>query len=343
MRINKQDLENAIIKVNETENLSGAVLVLENNEIIFSKAYGFANRSEQISNTLDTRFGIASGCKAFTAVSICQLVEKGILSFDTLLKDCLDIDFPHFNPNITIHQLLTHTSGIPDYFDESIMDDYEELWSALPMYKIRSGKDFLPLFKDEKMTFSPGEKFAYNNAAYIVLGLIVEQYTEMNFTEYVQKNIFDKCKMYDSGYFSLDRLPERTAIGYIEDETDDSWRTNMYSIPIIGGADGGAYTTASDMVKFWNGLFAGKLVNKDIADKMITPLVQEDEEWYYGYGVWVVKKGGEIFKYLLMGSDPGVSFRSLIYPNKNIQVVILANKESGGYAVTKAIEDIMND
>ncbi len=103
---------------------------------------GYANQSECINNTIQTRFGIASGCKIFTAIGICQLVEKGFISFHTKLKDCLEIKFSNFDEDITIHQLLTHSAGIPDYFDESIMDNFEDLWKQTPMYLLKSLKDF---------------------------------------------------------------------------------------------------------------------------------------------------------------------------------------------------------
>ena len=107
---------------------------------------GYANQSECINNTIQTRFGIASGCKIFT-IGICQLVEKGFISFHTKLKDCLEIKFPNFDEDITIHQLLTHSAGIPDYFDESIMDNFEDLWKQTPMYLLKSLKRLLSLFQ----------------------------------------------------------------------------------------------------------------------------------------------------------------------------------------------------
>ena len=131
------------------------------------------------------------------------------------------------------------------------MDDFEELWEMLPMYKIKEGKNFLPLFQNENMKFAPGERFSYNNAGFILLGLIVEKISGVKFTEYIEKNVFEPCNMSDSGYFSMDNLPERTALGYVFDEVRGSYKTNIYSLPIVGGADGGAFTTAEDMVKFW--------------------------------------------------------------------------------------------
>ncbi len=127
------------------------------------------------------------------------------------------------------------------------MDDFEELWQNTPMYHVKGLKDFLPMLQNEVMMFQPGERFHYNNAGYILLGLIVEELTGLEFTEYIDKNIFPPCEMLNSGYFSMDQLPKNTALGYI-DEENGAWRTNVYSLPIKGSADGGAYITTSDIL-----------------------------------------------------------------------------------------------
>ncbi|MEJ8553784.1 serine hydrolase domain-containing protein [Tepidibacter sp. Z1-5] len=189
------------------------------------------------------------------------------------------------------------------------------------------------------MKFSPGDKFDYNNAGYILLGLIIEQQTGMKFQDYIQKNIFKICNMDDSGYFSLDKLPERCAYGYIEDEENNTWRTNMYSIPIIGGPDGGAFVTALHMTKIWKVLFDNKILDKDITEKLLTPQANCADGWYYGFGVWIVKKEERIYKYCIMGSDPGVSFRSSVYKDENIQINVLGNTDWGGCTITKRIEE----
>lgn len=339
MKIESSDIKKIIKKTKEDRNFHGVVSVSKDNQLIFGKGYGYANRNQKNHNTLNTKFAIASGCKIFTAVGICQLVQKGLISFDTLLKDCLNINFPNFDSNITIQHLLTHTSGILDYFDESVMDNYEDLWDNIPMYKIKSCNDFLPLFQNNKMKFSIGEKFDYNNAGYILLGLIIEQQTGMKFQDYIQTNIFNICNMDDSGYFSLDKLPEGCSYGYIEDEENNTWRTNLYSIPVIGGPDGGAFVTALDMTKFWKSLFDNKILDKSITARILTPQVDCGDDWYYGLGVWIEKKEEKIHKYCIMGSDPGVSFRSSVYKNRNIQINILGNTDWGGYDITKRIEE----
>lgn len=338
----KDNLNEKLQRVIQQIDFSGTVLVKQGNHMKIEVAASYANRSEQIANNMDTRFGIASGCKLFTAIAVCQLVEEKKLSFDMRLKDCLNIDFPHFDSNITVHQLLTHSSGIPDYFDEEVMDDYEQLWQERPVYLIKRLNDFLPMFQNESMKFNPGEKFHYNNAGYIILGLIVEQHTNMTFTHYVETNIFKKAGMVNSGYFSLDRLPQNCALGYIDDTETGEWRTNIYSVPIVGGAEGGAFISSSDMIKCWKALQSNKLLGEEYTSLLLYPHIHVDEDEYYGYGVWMTKREDKVYKYHVMGYDPGISFHSAVYPSLDLQLVISSNKESGAYDVMKEIESQFN-
>lgn len=320
----------------ESNDFSGVALLKK--EEVWSTAKGFADRANARPNSLDTRFGIASGCKIFTAVAICQLVERGKLSFEDRLPQLLPEFFPDFD--VTIHQLLTHTSGIPDYFDEEVMDDFEELWAKQPMYLMQTGADFVPLFKDNPMIFAPGERFQYNNAGFIALGLVVEKIAGQNFTDYVEENIFARAGMEKSGYFRLDRLPKETAFGYIEE--GDFWRTNQYAIPIKGGADGGAFVTAGDMTIFWERLMDCTLLSEEMTNTMLTPRAGSNHD-DYGYGVWISRDGESVTKYHVMGYDPGVSFHSGFYPLDGTILTVLSNKGEGASEVVKLIEDTFAD
>ena len=153
MPINVRALEDVITLQHKRSPFSGVIFVREQDEIVFAQSYGMANQAEQIPNTVHTRLGMASGAKTFTSVAICQLVERGRITFDTRLKDCLDIPLPQFDSDVTLHHLLTHSAGIPDYFDEAVMDDYEALWQEPPMYAFRTPRDFLALFADGAMKF----------------------------------------------------------------------------------------------------------------------------------------------------------------------------------------------
>lgn len=323
-------------KVAKEIDFSGVVCVEEGQESFFYRN-GYANKQDKLAFDKHTRFGIASGAKIFTAVAIAKLVEQGRLEFQTKLTDCLSITFPYFHQDVTIHHLLTHTSGIPDYFDEEEMDDFEELWQALPMYRVRSGADFLPLFQDKKMMFSPGERFHYNNAAFIVLGLVVEGLAGKHFTSFVQKHIFDPARMTEAGYFAFDKLPRNTAIGYIKEE--DEYRSNIYALPVRGGADGGVYVSASDMARFWDALTQHRLLNAELTEVLLKPHVQVDEETSYGYGVWIKKDVKRIKKYYVVGFDPGVSFQSAYYPETGRKVVVPSNHGAGPYYMVQAIEE----
>ncbi|MDQ0229132.1 serine hydrolase domain-containing protein [Metabacillus malikii] len=330
-----------ITELQGRNHFSGTVLVKKKSAVLTEGSYGYANRSEQIENHSRTRYGIASGCKLFTAIAVCQLVENGRLSFDTKLEDCLNVSFPHFDKDITIHHLLTHTSGIPDYFDEEVMEDFEELWVQQPMYHMRNLENFLPLFHKQPMKLKVGERFHYNNAGYILLGLIVEQASQMRFTEYVERFILKKANMVDAGYFELDALPKHTALGYI-DFPNGTWKTNLYSIPVKGGSDGGAFVTVSDMESLWESLINFHLLSEKYTKLLLTPHVRTgDENEYYGYGVWIEKDDKDVLKYHIMGYDPGVCFHSAYYPKTSIKTVICSNKSDGAYEMMKTIEDVI--
>ncbi|MGN7477257.1 serine hydrolase domain-containing protein [Solibacillus silvestris] len=328
-----------VTAVIEKIDFSGTVLIKSTDDQLQQFSHGYANRTHHVLNDGHTRFGIASGCKIFTAVAICQLVENGRLSFESKLMDVLDMPFPHFDPSVSIHHLLTHTAGIPDYFDEEAMDDFEELWVKHPMYRMRNGYDFLPLFQYEPMKQAVGERFHYNNAAYILLGLVVEKISNRRFEEYIAEFVFSKAGMQHSGYFALDALPDNTALGYIEKE-DGSWKSNVYSVPVKGGADGGAFITAGDMHRFWNALAGFELLSEPFTRKLLTPYIHTDEDYdrFYGYGVYIDVLDGTITKYHVMGYDPGVSFHSAYYPDRQLITVVCSNKSDGAFAVFKEIE-----
>ncbi|MGW9128368.1 serine hydrolase domain-containing protein [Paenibacillus chitinolyticus] len=333
----KEIISESMQALKEATGFSGTALAGNKEEVLAAFSGGYANRSEGSLNRADTRFGIASGSKLFTAAAICQLVEKGQLSFDSKLRDCLPLEFKNFDQEITIHHLLTHTSGIPDYFDEETMDNFEDLWTDYPMYRVRRPKDFLPLFAEKKMKHETGRVFHYNNGGYIVLGLVVEHVSGLAFSDYVEQFIFAKANMKDSGYFEADALPERTAAGYIDHE-DGSWKTNVFSLPAKGGPDGGAYVTAPDMMKFWESLMTFELLSEKTTSMLLQPHVHVTNDIYYGYGLRMKLRQQDVEKYILMGYDPGVNFRSVYYPKEKRSIVVCSNKSGGAFEIISGIE-----
>ncbi|TCL55173.1 CubicO group peptidase (beta-lactamase class C family) [Kineothrix alysoides] len=306
----------------------GVALAIKNDKIICEHQSGYADLPNKVSNTLDTKFASASAGKAFVAVGILQLIERKELNFSDTLGALFDIDLHNIDPDVTVEQLLTHTSGVPDYFDESIMEEYEELWEDFPNYKIRRNADLLPLFIDKDMMYPRGAKFQYNNTGYVLLALIIEKVTGIEFDKYLQTNVFDVCGMKSTGYYELDRLPAKCANNYIYCEDTDNYRTNIFSVDAKGTGAGGAYITATDIVNFWKGIISYQLLSKELTLKMLSKQSgdgQDSEEGYYGYGFWIIDNDEADDIAYFQGCDPGVSFISEYNPKSNLISVIVSN------------------
>ncbi len=334
--MNYKEFDNLLDK-----DFSGVIYIRNKDAEIYSKACGYADKSNLRVNEITTRFPIASGSKVFTAVSILQLIEKGLLNLNTTIGSILDFNFHQIDKEVTVHQLLNHTSGIPDYFDEDIMEEYEELWIDYPMYKIRNSSALLPLFIEKPMQYEKGSKFKYNNSGYVILGLIIEKVTGKSFDSYIRENIFEPCNMNDTDYFELDRLPAGCANGYIYDKATGEFRTNIYSVDVKGTGAGGAFTTANDMIKFWNCLLEYKLISKELTQTMLSPQAQDDNS-KYGYGVWLYEKENGSYRYSLMGDDPGIRFNSFVDLEKNLKVAIMSNAYNNVWKYNKAILEMFD-
>lgn len=293
----------AIVKAD----FNGVISVSQGGEPLFKKAYGYADLPNKRPNTIDTKFGTASAGKAFVAVAIFKLIEEGRLSLGSEIGSLVNFDLKAISGKITVVQLLGHTSGIPDYFDESVMVDYAELWADVPNYRIRSSADLVPLFIDKPMVYKPGERFQYNNTGYVVLGLIIEKITGMGFDAFLKETIFSPCGMRDTGYYELDRLPENCASAYILDEKRNEYYTNIYSIDAKGTGAGGAFTTAGDVEKFWTHLKDGEIISKTAVSEMLSPKAENGQ---YGYGFWIMQGDAAPPLPYFQGSDPGVNFIS---------------------------------
>jgi len=319
------------------DNFNGAISIKKDNQIILQKAYGYADIVNKIPNEVDTRFATASAGKVFVGAGILQLIQKGKLSFNDTIGNILDFDLKSIDKNINIKQLLNHTSGIPDYFDESIMDDYSELWKNIPNYRIRQSMDLVPLFIDKPMMYKPGKKFQYNNTGYVLLGLIIEKIEKMLFDEYLKINIFEPCGMINTGYYELDRLPPKCANSYIFDSLRKEYFLNIYSVDVKGTGAGGAFTTIIDIDKFWDNLFCGTILSKEYLNKMLS-MQSKDENDRYGYGIWLNETQEGVYEPWFQGNDPGVSFISSYNIDKKVSVTIISNIGNNVWEIKNKIQ-----
>jgi len=316
---------------------SGVISIRRQDTVLYERAAGYADRSNKIENTLATRFGIASGTKFFTALAIGKLIEAQKLSFSTKLKDCIALNFPRYSPEITIRHLLTHTSGIPDYYDEEKITDFDTFTLSTPWYALKGPRDYLAAFPDEAMKFAPGERFSYSNGGYILLGVVIEELTGLKYQDFVEQAIFKAIGMNQSGYFALNKLPEKTALGYVEEAED--WRTNIFNLPIVGASDGGAFTTVQDIATLWKAFWGYELLPKALVEIYAQPYVKaETEGEHTGHGLWICEDEGRNREEYITGCDAGVSFKSSVNRVKELQVTVISNTTHGAWPVLRDID-----
>jgi CubicO group peptidase (beta-lactamase class C family) len=340
--MNQARLQETLDSSIEEQGFSGVVSIRQHDAVIYERAAGYADRSNKIENTPDTRFGIASGTKFFTALAIGKLIEAGKLSLSTKLKECVALPFPHYSPEITIGHLLTNTSGIPDYLDEEKITDFDNFSIGIPWYEMKGPRDYLVAFPDEPMKFAPGERFSYSNGGYILLGVVIEELTSMRYQDFVEQSVFKPVGIDRSGYFAFNKLPEKTAFGYVEEET--GWRTNIYNLPIVGASDGGAYTTVHDVATLWRAFWEYRILPQELVDIYSRPHIRTsttNEEAYYGHGLWLIARDGQSSEVSFSGADAGVSFDSIVYRDSGLLVTVISNTSNGAWPILKNISAVL--
>jgi CubicO group peptidase (beta-lactamase class C family) len=231
---------------------SGTVLVAKRGRPVYQKAYGQASKTFGVPNGIDTKFNLGSINKIFTKTAICQLVDKGKLSFDDTLGKWLP-DYPNVEARktVTIRHLLLMTSGIGDFFGER--------FDSTPKDKIRGISDYLPLFADQSLGFRPGESRAYSNGGYVVLGAIIEKVSGQSYYNYVRDQIYKPAGMKNTDSYEADVPTPDLAEGYTNQSTGartaGSKRvSNIYIRPGRGSSAGGGYSTAPDLLRFTEAL-----------------------------------------------------------------------------------------
>ena len=312
---------------------NGIISIKHKGTVIIEDAFGYADLPNKRKNRLDTIFVTASAGKVFTATGILMLIEQGKLDLESKIGDLLDLDLKKITPNITVRQLLTHTSGIPDYFDESKNSKYADLFRNFPCYNIRKNSDFIPMFIDLPMMYPPGEKFHYNQTGYIALGLIIEAITGLPFDEYLICELFTPCGMDSTRYHEYDRLPANCANVYIYDKAKNEYYTNIFSSGAKGTGDGGAYTTVGDIERFWGNLFSGNIVSNEMLCQMTTSQVSVN---CFGYGLWLEKIAGRYFPHF-EGCEDGISFMSTYDKVDDLLITIISNKGDNVWKLDRKI------
>jgi len=290
----------------------GSALVAREGKVLLSKGYGSANLEWKIPNSPATKFRLGSITKQFTAASILLLQERGKLSLQDPVKKYLP-DAPAAWDKVTIFHLLTHTSGIPNF---TSFPEYPSL-NALAT----TPEKLVARFRDKSLEFQPGEKWAYSNSGYVLLGYLLEKISGQGYAAFLQQNLFDPLGMKDSGYDSSTMILPARASGYAPGpEGPQNAAYAHMSIPFSAGA---LYSTTEDLLRWEQALFGGKLLKPESLKQMTTPFKSD-----YGLGLAVhAVKGHKVVEH--GGGIEGFNTQLSYYPDEHLAVIVLGNLNGG--------------
>ena len=290
---------------------SGAVLVAKGGKVLLSKGYGMANYELDVANTPQTKFRLGSITKQFTALAIMQLQEKGLLSVD----DPVTKYFPDYKiaEKVTIHHLLTHTSGIHNFTSDA---------EYMQMMTLNSPPEkTIARFKEKPLDFAPGEKWSYSNSGYILLGAIIEKVSGKSYETYLKENIFQPLNMVNTGYDHSEVIIKNRASGY---QMGKNGMVNAsyldMSIPYSAGS---LYSTVEDLYLWDRALYTEKLLKRTTLEKIFTPFKND-----YGYG-WAIEEQNGHKRISHNGGINGFSTQINRYVNDDACVIVLSNLASG--------------
>jgi CubicO group peptidase (beta-lactamase class C family) len=332
-----QQLAEAVESAAGETQFNGVVRVDREGEPAYQGAFGLAQRGHEVPNTVDTRFGVASGAKGFTALTVVRLIEMGRLAPETTARSVLGADLPLIADDVTVEHLLAHRSGIGDYLDEETLTDIANYILKSPVHRLADTEAFLAELDGHPTKFPAGTDFSYCNGGYVVLALIAERVTGTGFHQLVDELVCSPAGLAETAFLRSDQLPARTATGYLV--RDGQWRSNILHLPVRGNGDGGIYTTAADMSTFWRAFFDGRIVGKEWVAEMTRPhSVIPAEKARYGLGFWLHETGPRVS---LAGWDAGVSFTSAHDPSTDLTWTVLSNTDDGAWPVARAIRSVL--
>ena len=301
------------------DEFSGAVLFALNGVPLFKKAYGLADKSHDVPNRLDTRFNTASLGKMFTGVAVAQLFEKGKLLPNDPLSKFVPVDWlqSEVSRTIQIQNLLTHTSGLGDYFKKLYDQPTPQVYRGL--------EDYRPLVVDQIPAFDPGTRWSYSNTGFLLLGVVIEDVSKEDYFDYLRNHIYKPAGMTNTDAYDKDSPVLNAATGYMKEYTGSGmqWRSNIITRVMKGGPSGGSMSTVEDLLKFDIALRNHKLLNPKYTEIVLSSKPEINSP-FYGYGFFIDQSAaGRIAGH--GGDGTGISSQFKMYLDLNYSVIVLSN------------------
>ncbi|UCG88023.1 MAG: beta-lactamase family protein [Gemmatimonadota bacterium] len=295
---------------------SYAVGIRLGEDFVFTRGYGLADLEHQVSATHQSVYRIASLTKQFTATAVLQLVERGLIGLEDDVREYLP-DLSTRGHHVTIHHLLTHTSGVPSYTGLSAFEERVRL--------DLSHDALVDLIEEEPFDFLPGEALRYSNSGYYLLGMIIEAVSGQSYAEYLEEHIFRPLGMERSAYCSVEAIVPNRAKGYSRE--DQEW-SNAEAISMVNPfAAGGVCSTVGDLLKWQNALSQHLILNEDSSRKMTQRATLNDgSETPYGYGIVITEFDG-YQKYAFRGGITGFGSALTFTPELGLTIAVLTNSD----------------
>jgi CubicO group peptidase (beta-lactamase class C family) len=319
---------------------SGTILLAHNGEILVRKAYGLANQSYRIKNRIDTRYCIGSMNKMFTGVAIMELAQQGRIDLnDPINHYLLDYNIPS-SDKITVHHLLTHTSGLGTIFNETFFASSRERYRNLDSY--------VPIFVDDPLAFAPGTSWQYSTAGYILLGLIIERVSGLSYDDYVRVHIHEVADMPNTACYEMDTSVPNLAYGYTHFDLNYQVvslerRSNLFLSLYKGTSTGGGFSTVDDLLHFALALQENRLLDPEHTQRTITTHVETDGTPHtaYGYGFELTQTNrGWIIGH--SGGFCGVTANLDIFSESGYVSIVLSNYDfPGPFAIIHALRHLI--
>jgi len=312
----------------QTKKFMGAAALTVDGKTIVSLACGWADAEWQVKNTTATRFSIASITKEFTAAAVLLLYEEKKISLTDPIGKYVP-NLPDSWQSATIHQLLTHTSGVPIYTATS--DGKQENPDLKRVNLLAVPDDLLNLVRDRPLMYEHGSEFRYNNSGYILLGMLIERVSGLPYSRFLQERIFDRLGMHDSGYDDGLKIVPRKAKGYAL--SGKELQSPVFFDPRLAWSAGAVYSTVQDLARWSEAIAHGKLLNPDSMRRalQVYPEAVSQDNYHvpahYGYGVVLTKRFGHALQYH-GGGFPGFNSVLQRYPEFNMDVAVLSNLDS---------------
>ena len=304
------------------QQFNGSVLVADNGKVIYKKGFGSANMEWNIPNEPDTKFRLGSITKQFTAALILQLVEQGKIKLDGKVSDYLADYRKDTGARMTIHQLLSHTSGVPNY---TAQPGFFANVSRNP-FKV---DDFVKQYASGDLEFEPGAKFNYSNSGYFLLGDIIEKVTGKSYEQVLKENILDPVGMKNTGYDHYGTVLSKRAAGYIK--TQNGYENAPYLDMSIPYAARSIYSTVEDLFLWDQALYGEKILSAASKELMFKPNL---ENYGYGFGIRKASLGPNKIAVPVIEHNGGINGFSTtilrLVGDKRL-IVLLDNTSQGRY------------